>query len=152
MRRLCVFFRNGRNNFREIWSTWTFSTYGGLVQNLIGKHTIFWAVLCYYSASYWCVARDGRGEIGSQNVGIIHVFLWDWHLGWWDRIISYAGRKYDGENVKTSAYNLFLRNCPRNRLSWISCTIFACLVEHIVIYSVNMFYSLQALMWLNPAE
>ena len=28
----------------------------------------------YYGVSHWSVARDGSGEIGPQNVGIIHVF------------------------------------------------------------------------------
>ena len=36
----------------------------------------------YYGVSHWSVARDGGGEIGPQNVGSIHLFQWDWHLGW----------------------------------------------------------------------
>ena len=36
----------------------------------------------HYGVSHWSVARDGSGEIGPLNVGIIHVFQWDWHLGW----------------------------------------------------------------------
>ena len=65
------------------------SPYGGLGQNLIGEHTIFGAVffkkiqlMPYYGVSHWSVARDKSGEIGPQNVGIIHVFQWDCHLGW----------------------------------------------------------------------
>ena len=60
----------------------------GQGQNLIGEHTIFGAVfqkgqhMSYYGVSHWSVARDERGEIGPSNVGIIHVFQWDWHLGW----------------------------------------------------------------------
>ena len=27
-------------------------------------------------------ARDESGDFGPWNVGIIHAFQWDWHLGW----------------------------------------------------------------------
>ena len=51
------------------------STYGRLGQNLI-----FGAVfqkeqhVSYYGVSHWSVTRDESGEIGPENVGIIHVF------------------------------------------------------------------------------
>ena len=38
--------------------------------------------MSYYGVSHRSVARDESGEIGPWNVGIIHVFQWDWHLGW----------------------------------------------------------------------
>ena len=38
--------------------------------------------MSYDSVSHWSVARDDSGENGPSNVGIIHVFQWDWHLGW----------------------------------------------------------------------
>ena len=28
--------------------------------------------------------RAKRSKIGPWNWGILHVFQWDWHLGWWD--------------------------------------------------------------------
>ena len=36
----------------------------------------------YYGVSHWSVAKDGSGDISPENVGIIHVFQWDWNLGW----------------------------------------------------------------------
>ena len=70
----------GAGIFREIWANWTIFRISGLVQNLIGEHTIFGAVfqkgqhVSYYGVSHWSVARDEGGEIGPENVGIIHVF------------------------------------------------------------------------------
>ena len=27
-------------------------------------------------------ARDESGDFGPWNIGIIHAFQWEWHLGW----------------------------------------------------------------------
>ena len=51
----------GSRILREIWAKWA---------------------MPYYIVSHWSVAIDGSGEIGPQNVGIIHVIQWDCHLGW----------------------------------------------------------------------
>ena len=37
----------------------------------------------YYGVSHW----EGGGEVVGQDesgefIAIVHVFLWDWHLGW----------------------------------------------------------------------
>ena len=53
-----------------MWINFNFCTYGALVQNLIGEHTIFGTIfqkgqlMSYYSVSHWSVARDESGEIG----------------------------------------------------------------------------------------
>ena len=72
-------------NFRRLVP---FHSPGGVAKNLIGEHIIFGPFFengqlkfCY-GASHWGVARDRYGEIGLWNVGIIHAFQWDWHLGW----------------------------------------------------------------------
>ena len=33
-----------------------------------------------YGVSNRGVVRDESGDLGPQNVGIIHAFQWDWHL------------------------------------------------------------------------
>ena len=47
--------------FREIWANWTFCRIWGLVQNLIGEHTIFGAV--------FPKGQIHRGETGLANAG-----------------------------------------------------------------------------------
>ena len=85
---LCLFWEWAQEYLGRSGQAGPLSTYGGLGQNLIGEHTIFGAVfqkgqhVSYYGVSHWSVARDQSGEIGPENVGIIHVFQWDCHLGW----------------------------------------------------------------------
>ena len=85
---LCLFWEWAQEYFGRSGQNGPFFQHWSVAQNAGSWHTIFETVFekgqlrLYYGVSHRGAARDESGDFGPWNVGIIHVFQWDWHLGW----------------------------------------------------------------------
>ena len=99
----------------EFEQFWPFYTPGGVAQNPTGQHTPSGPVFeqgyfkLYPDMLHHMQHRAKNGEICLRNWGL-HVFQWDWHLGWWERI-SCDGTVIFGYSVKHS-------DVTGNRYDW----------------------------------